>query len=65
MNLFLGLICMLMNAHQRGLYSLACDAEACQHYGIAEKEPGMRWWRARCYVSGFLRADKRGAVRTR
>ncbi|MCK9987746.1 MAG: hypothetical protein AzoDbin1_04218 [Azoarcus sp.] len=51
----LTIVGLLRRRHARGLYSLTCDIEASQHYGIAEHEPGMRVWRLRCYASGFLR----------
>lgn len=43
----------LLARHQNGVYSLACDAEASQHYGISEYGIGMRVWRVRCYMAGF------------
>lgn len=44
----------LLIRHNQGLYNLACDIEACLHYGISDQEPGMPAWRIRRYVAGFL-----------
>lgn len=45
---------MLLMRHERGQYHLACDLEASLHYGISERGLGMRLWRIRCYVTGFI-----------
>jgi hypothetical protein len=48
------LLTILKQQHDRGRHSIACDSEACQHYGISEAGAGMRVWRLRCYASGFF-----------
>lgn len=40
--------------HERGLQLLACDMEACEHYGLPTRGLAHKWWQARCYMRGFL-----------
>ena len=40
--------------HHRGIYEIACDAEANEHYGISNRGLHAFAWRVRCYIVGFL-----------
>lgn len=40
--------------HQRGLFAIACDQEASEHYRIGASGLLARLWRMRCYVRGVL-----------
>ena len=39
--------------HDRGLYCVACDIEASEHYEIKGTGLSTGLWRMRCYVRGF------------
>lgn len=41
-------------AADQGMYSIACDAEACHHYGIVYGQFEALYARWDCYVEGFF-----------
>lgn len=44
----------LMERHDRGLYGIACDKEASEHYGIGQQGVSTKLWLIRCYLAGFF-----------
>ena len=45
---------ILRSAHDRGLYAIAFDQEASEHYVITSTRLTDAFWKARCYILGFL-----------
>jgi len=44
----------LFGRHNSGLYSIACDIEASEHYGLPETGMLLKLHRLRCYCKGFF-----------
>ncbi|WP_425953320.1 hypothetical protein [Ralstonia pseudosolanacearum] len=45
----------LAYAHDKGLYAIYCDQEACEHYGISTKGVSAALWELRLYLVGYFR----------
>ncbi len=53
----------LQDLHDRGLYYVACDIEASEHYGIKDKGISAWLWRSRCYLLGVLNQSKKSLMK--
>jgi hypothetical protein len=54
----------LRDRHETGLCAIACDIEACDHYGDTRKGLGTQWWRLRLYMGSFFAKEVHAVIRT-